>query len=58
MLLSLPLISLTNLIDLTLATNYFKHFVEYKYQKAGNRVIELNKKAQEEMEKASKELDL
>lgn len=45
MLLSLPLISLTNLIDLTLATNYFKHFVEYKYQKAGNRVIELNKKA-------------
>ena len=34
MLLSLPIISLTDLIDINKATDYFKHFVEYKYVKA------------------------
>lgn len=45
MLLSLPIISLTNLIDINKATDYFKHFVEYKYVKAGKEMIKNNKEA-------------
>ena len=45
MLLSLPIISLTDLIDINKATDYFKHFVEYKYVKAGKEMIKNNKEA-------------
>lgn len=45
MLLSLPIISLTNLIDINKANDYFKHFVEYKYVKAGKEMIKNNKEA-------------
>ena len=42
MLLALPLISLSNLIDVDIAKSYFKNFVSKKYIKAGIEIISAN----------------
>jgi len=58
MLLSLPLISLSKLIDVEIAKNYFKNFVSKKYIKAGERIVSANIEALDKGVSILKEISL